>query len=48
MSVLEEFMAGKGITPKEKGKPSKAFQNLLTTEKWALIESLLRDLGYID
>lgn len=48
MNILEEFMADKGITPKEKEKPSKAFQNLSAPEKWALVEALLRDLGYID
>jgi hypothetical protein len=41
-------MTNNGITPKEKTKPSKAFSALSATEKWALLEVLLRDLGYID
>lgn len=46
--ILEQFLEDKGIVPKKKEKPSKAFQTLSTAGKWTLVEALLRDLGYID
>lgn len=48
MNALEQFLQGNGIEPKEKEKPAKAFQTLSEGEKWALVEALLMDLGYID
>lgn len=47
---IKEFMKKQGKEMKDtaKVKPEKSFKDLKDTEKWALVEALLRDLKYID
>jgi hypothetical protein len=47
---IKDFMKKQGKTLKDttKIKPIKEFKNLSTAEKDALLEKLLRDLGYIN
>ena len=46
--TLKKFMDACGIPTVKKEKPIKSFSTLSTSEKWSLVEALLRDLGYID
>jgi len=47
---INEFMKkqGKPLKDTTKDKPTKDFANMTAAEKWALVEKLLRNLGYID
>ena len=47
---VEDLMKqqGKELKDTKKSKPTKAFKNLSTNEKWELVEALLRGLKYID
>lgn len=50
MSKIEEFMQkqGKPLKDTKKEKPSKTWANLTANEKWAVMEKIAKDLGYID
>lgn len=43
-----EFYKDKGLEVKEKVKLGKAFSTMSANEKWAVLEQIARDLGYID
>lgn len=47
---LQKYLDKKGlkIKEKQKQKPEKNFNSLSANEKWALVEQLLKDLGYIN
>ncbi len=45
---LQKYLEKKNVKPGEKQKPTKDFKSLSANEKWALVEELLRNLGYID
>lgn len=47
---IKGFAKEKGIELKDttKEKPSKEFAKLSTDEKWAIMEKIARDLGYIN
>ncbi|MFA5383997.1 MAG: hypothetical protein WC364_04935 [Eubacteriales bacterium] len=49
-SKLEGFMKAQGINAKntEKEKPETDFDKMSANDKWALVEKMLRDLGYIN
>ena len=46
---IEELMAkqGKAVKNTKKGKSQKEFSLLSASEKWVLVEKVLRDLGYL-
>ena len=50
MSKIKEFMAkqGKSLKDTKKDKPTVDFNKMKADEKWALVEKMLRDLGYIN
>jgi hypothetical protein len=47
---IKDFMKNKGKKLKDtkKEKPTVDFSKMKADEKWALVEKLLRDLGYIN
>ena len=47
---IKDFMKGKSKKLKDtkKVKPAVDFSKMKADEKWALVEKLLRDLGYIN
>lgn len=49
MSKLADFMKSQGVELKETEKeiPTTDFSKMSANDKWALVEKLLRDLGYI-
>lgn len=45
---LQKYLDKKGLTVKEKTKPTEEFKDLNTAEKDALLEQMLKDFGYIE
>lgn len=50
MSKITEFMSdqGKELKDTKQEKPATEFSKMSANDKWALVEKLLRNLGYID